>query len=380
MDSLVPFNKPHIVGKEMYYIARAVLGGHSAGDGPFTKKCHQFIEKKLNTQKAFLTQSYGSALDMAAMLCDISPGDEVIMPSFAFVSVANSFFMRGATPVFVDIRSDTLNLDETKVKEAVTPRTKVIITPHYAGVGCEMETIQEIAQNNNLLLVEDAANGFGSKYKSKYLGTIGDLGVLSFHETNSIMCGEGGALLINSTRFIEKAEIIREKGTNRSKFFRGEVDKYTWVEIGSSFLPSDLVAAFLYAQLEMTEKIIATRCRLFELYMKALRELEDKGIIRLPILHGECDCNGSSMYIITRSLDDRTRLIKNLEEHIIKAVFHYIPLHSSPLGIKFGRVSGCMDVTDDISERILRLPMYYEMAEEDVAKVVTSIQEFYIQK
>ena len=283
MNHHIPFNKPFIAGKEMYYMAQAVLGGHSAGDGPFTMKCQEFIQNQLGVTKALLTQSYASALDMAAMLCNIRPGDEVIMPSFAFVSVANAFHMQGATPVFVDIRPDTLNLDANQVVRAVSDRTKVIVTPHYAGIGSDMETILEIARRHGLLVVEDAANGFGAGYDGKCLGTMGDLGVLSFHETNNIICGEGGALLINNERFVEKAEIIREKGTNRSKFFRGEVDKYTWVDIGSSFLPSDLVAAFLYAQLEMADTIIAARSRLIAKYMdpKLIATLSAYGPSRL---------------------------------------------------------------------------------------------------
>lgn len=301
MSYQIPFNKPFVAGKEMYYMAQAVLGGHSAGDGPFTMKCQELIQNRLGTPKALLTHSYASALDMAAMLCDIQAGDEVIMPSFAFVSVANAFFMRGVVPVFVDIRPDTLNIDESIIESAVSERTKVIVTPHYAGVGCEMQTIMDIAKRYGLYVVEDAANSFGSKYNGQSLGSIGDLGVLSFHETNNIMCGEGGALLVNNERFIEKAEIIREKGTNRSKFFRGEVDKYTWVEVGSSFLPSDLVAAFLYGQLEQITRINASRCRIFELYLQGLSDLQTQGLIRLPCIDDDQQgaCNGHIMYIIT---------------------------------------------------------------------------------
>jgi dTDP-4-amino-4,6-dideoxygalactose transaminase len=376
-EPIIPFDKPFIAGKEMYYMARAVLGGRSSGDGPFTKKCHEYIEEKLGTPKALLTQSYGSALDMAAMLCDVGLKDEVIMPSFAFVSVANAFHMRGATPVFIDIRPDTLNIDESLVREAVTERTKAIVTPHYAGVGCNMDAIMDIAQDNNLLVVEDAANGFGSKYGDKYLGSIGDMGILSFHETNNIMCGEGGALLVNNEKFIEKAEIIREKGTNRSKFFRGEVDKYTWVEIGSSFLPSDLTAAFLYAQLEMSEKITSVRCRLLGLYAKGLRSLEEKEFIRLPVVQAQEACNGHVMYVITRSREERTDLINHLAQQGIKAVFHYVPLHTSPMGRKHCRIHGDLTNTVEISERLLRLPLFYEMMDEEVRKVVNAVRRFY---
>ena len=380
MTDNIPFNKPFIAGKELYYMAQAILGGHSAGDGPFTKKCQRFIEGYLGNPKALLTQSYASALDMAAILCGAGPGDEVIMPSFAFVSVANAFHMQGATPVFVDIRPDTLNIDEKLIRDAISDRTKVIVAPHYAGVGCAMEVILEIAREHNLLVVEDAANGFGARYGGKCLGTMADLGILSFHETNNIMCGEGGALLINNGKFIEKAEIIREKGTNRSKFFRGEVDKYTWVEIGSSFLPSDLVAAFLYAQLEMTDTINAARCRLIELYMQGLRELKDQGIIRLTATPRHGACYSHIMYIIANSLEERTNLIQHLKKKDILSVFHYIPLHSSPMGQKVCRISGQMGVTDKISNCLLRLPIFYEMQPSEVQEVVNHIQDFYNQK
>ncbi len=377
MRDCIPFNKPFIAGKEMYYMARAILGSHSAGDGPFTQKCQKFIEDYLKTPKALLTQSYASTLDMAAMLCDIGPGDEVIMPSFAFVSVANAFHMQGAVPVFVDIRPDTLNIDETKIEQAITDRTRVIVVHHYAGIACQMEQVLDIARRHGLLVVEDAANGFGAQYNMKYLGTIGDLGVLSFHETNNIICGEGGALLISHERFQEKAEIIREKGTNRSKFFRGEVDKYSWVDIGSSFLPSDLVAAFLYAQLEMADKIIGTRCRLFELYMEGLQGLADAGLIRLPHIHGQTACNSNIMYMITKSLDERTELLRYLGKRGINAVFHYMPLHTSPMGKKHCHTHGDLHHTVHASERLLRLPMYYEMNDEAVERVVAGVRGFY---
>lgn len=377
MTNPIPFNKPFIAGKEMYYMAQAVLGGHSAGDGPFTQKCQKLIEEKLGTRKCLLTQSCAAALDMAAMLCDVGPGDEVIMPSFAFVSVANAFCMRGAIPVFIDIRPDTLNIDESKIEYALTDRTKAIVTPHYAGQGCKMEVILDIAHRHNLIVVEDVSNGFGSQYNKQYLGAIGDLGVLSFHETNNIICGEGGALLINNERYVEKAEIIREKGTNRKKFFRGEVDKYSWVNIGSSYLPSDIIAAFLYAQLELAEKIITARCRLFELYIQGLRELEKKGTIRMPVVENQGTCNGHIMYIITGSMGERTKLMKYLKDESIISVFHYVPLHSSPSGIKHCRVHGYLANTTQISEQLLRLPMFYEMQPREVEKIVASIKIFY---
>lgn len=377
MENSIPFNRPYIAGKEIYYIARAVLGGHSSGDGPFTKKCHAFIEAALGTPKALLVQSYGSALDMAAMLCNFRPGDEVIMPSFAFVSVANAFHMQGAVPVFVDIRPDTLNIDENQVKDALTSRTRVIVTPHYAGVGCDMDAILDIARKHDLLVVEDAANGFGSTYKNRHLGTIADLGVLSFHETNSIMCGEGGTLLINNERFIEKAEIIREKGTNRSKFFRGEVDKYTWVSLGSSFLPSDLVAAFLYAQLEMSKKIIDDRKRLFNLYVRGLKSLEDNNHIRLPIAETTDRSIGQVFFLLTKSLDERNLLIQHLANRGIKAIFHYMPLHTSIMGEKYCRTHGEMANTLKVSNCLVRLPLFNDMHDHEVSSVVDAVQNFY---
>ncbi|WP_040012175.1 dTDP-4-amino-4,6-dideoxygalactose transaminase [Desulfotignum phosphitoxidans] len=380
MTDNIPFNKPFIAGKELYYMAQAILGGRSAGDGPFTKKCQRFIQTYLGTPKALLTQSYASALDMAAMLCEAGPGDEVIMPSFAFVSVANAFHMQGATPVFVDIRPHTLNLDADQVARAVTDRTRVIVTPHYAGIGCDMEKILEIARHHGLLVVEDAANGFGARYggtDGKCLGTMGDLGILSFHETNNVICGEGGALLINNERFYEKAEIIREKGTNRSKFFRGEVDKYTWVDIGSSFLPSDLVAAFLFAQLEMADTIIAARSRLFAQYIEGLQELADKGFIRLPHCHEDPAGNSHIMYVITRSRDERDQLVAYLKDRGIYAVIHFSPLHLSPMGAKYGRVFGDMTNTRDAGERLLRLPLYYDMTDEQVDGVVGKLSFFF---
>jgi len=378
MSDQISFNKPFIAGKEMYYMAQAVLGGHSAGDGLFTKKCQKFIEELLHTPKALLTQSYASALDMAAMLCEVGPGDEVIMPSFAFVSVANSFYMRGATPVFVDIRPDTLNIDESKIEQAVTERTRAIVTPHYAGIGCEIETILNIAGRHGILIVEDAANGFGSQHKGKHLGSIGDLGVISFHETNNIMCGEGGAILINDERFIEKAEIIREKGTNRSKFFRGEVDKYTWVDIGSSFLPSDLVAAFLYGQLEAADSITQKRNEIFRYYSEQFAPLCKSGLIRIPVCPSECRHNANLFYLlIDTAPGDRDRLIAHLKEKDINAVFHYIPLHTSPMGLGMGYKEGYLPVTEDISGRLVRLPCYFELTREDQNRVVDGVYGFF---
>lgn len=374
----IPFNKPFIAGKELYNIAQAVMvDSHLSGDGPFTKRCQKWMEERLGCARALLTHSCTGALEMAAILCGIEPGDEVIMPSFTFVSTANAFVLRGGVPVFVDIRPDTLNFDESLIERAITPRTKVIVPVHYAGTGCAMDEIMDIAKRHKLFVVEDAAQALLSTYKDRFLGTIGHLGCLSFHETKNIISGEGGALLINDERLIERAEIIWEKGTNRKQFFRGEVDKYTWVGIGSSFLPSELVGAFLYAQLEQAEKIMDARTRIFEQYLRLLRPLEDKGMIRLPAAESGNNSNGHIFYIITRSLDERGRLIDYLKQNGIFSVFHYVPLHSSPAGIKYGRTSGEMRVTDDISDRVLRLPVYYEMREEDVEMVAEHVWRFY---
>jgi dTDP-4-amino-4,6-dideoxygalactose transaminase len=314
---------------------------------------------------------------MAAMLCGIGPGDEIIMPSFTFVSTANAFVLRGGVPVFVDIRKDTLNIDEALVEQAITPRTKAIVAMHYAGVCCSMDKIMDIAERHGLLVVEDAAQALLSTYKDQFLGTIGHFGCLSFHETKNIISGEGGALLINDEKYVAQAEIIWEKGTNRKKFFRGEVDKYTWIDIGSSFLPSELVGAFLYAQLEQAEKIIDARTRIFEQYIRLLRPLEDKGAIRLPTAESGNNSNGHIINLITRSIEERGRLIDYLKQNGIGAVFHYVPLHSSPAGIKYGRAAGTLRVTDGVSERLLRLPIYYQMNESEVEDVVAKIMEFY---
>jgi dTDP-4-amino-4,6-dideoxygalactose transaminase len=374
----IPFNKPFIVGKELYYIAQSVLvESHLSGDGPFTRRCHQWLEERLGCARAFLTHSCTGAIEMAALLCDIRPGDEIIMPSFTFVSTANAFVLRGGVPVFVDIRPDTLNLNEELVESAITERTRAIVPMHYGGVGCAMDSILDVARRYTLWVIEDAAQAFLSKYKGRYLGTFGTLGCLSFHETKNIISGEGGALIVNDPALVERAEIIREKGTNRNKFFRGEVDKYTWVDLGSSFLPGELIGAFLYAQLEQADKIISTRLRIFNLYCDLLQPLWDKGLIRLPTIPENCVCNGHLSYIIVKSLEERTRLIEFLRERAIWAVFHYVPLHSSPAGLRYGRISGQMEVTDDLSRRLLRLPMYHEMKEEEVHRVVDGIKEFY---
>jgi len=376
----IPFNKPYMTGKELEYISKAHASGQLSGNGPFTKKCQLWLEEHIGCKMALLTHSCTAALEMAAILADIRPGDEVIMPSYTFVSTANAFVLRGGVPVFVDIRPDTLNLDETKIEEAITPRTKIIVPVHYAGVGCEMDTIMAIAQKYNLLVIEDAAQGILSTYKGRPLGSIGHMAALSFHETKNIISGEGGALLINDQRFIERSEIVWEKGTNRSQFFRGQVDKYSWVDIGSSYLPSEINAAFLYAQLEHSEKIIAKRCRIVKEYQTLLKPLEHEGLIQLPVVGSSCSWNGHIVYIITRSLEERTQLIQYLEENQIYAIFHYVPLHSSPAGIKYGRKSGKLSVTDDISSRLIRLPMFFELTDKDLERVVEVITDFFQKK
>lgn len=373
----IPFNRPFLVGKELYYIAQSVLSGHTAGDGLFTEKCHALMEKKFGAKRILLTHSCTAALEMAAILSEIEPGDEVILPSFTFVSTANAFYLRGAKLVFVDIRLDTLNMDETKIEKAITEQTKVITPVHYAGVACEMDTIIDIAHRNNLYVIEDAAQGVNAKYKDKFLGTIGDIGTYSFHETKNFICGEGGAIAINNEKFIERAEIIREKGTDRSKFFRGEVDKYTWVDIGSSYLPSDILAAFLYAQLENMEQINKRRAELLDYYHKALIPLVNDGMLRLPYVSSECQTNSHLFYIILRDENTRNALMDYLQSKGILAVFHYIPLHLSPVGRSMGYTNGQLPVTESMSGRLLRLPFYYDLKQEEQAEVVNAIKDFF---
>lgn len=369
----IHFNSPFIVGKELFNVAQAVINGHLSGDGEFTQKCHQWLEKNLCCKKAMLTHSCTAALEMSAILCNIVVNDEVIMPSFTFVSTANAFVLRGAIPVFVDIRPDTLNVDEHLIEAAITEKTKAIVPVHYAGVGCEMDTIMAIAQKHDLYVIEDAAQAILSNYQDKKLGSIGHLGCLSFHETKNVISGEGGALLINDPSLIERAEIIREKGTNRSRFFRGEVDKYTWVDIGSSYLPSELIGAFLYAQLEHAEMVTQQRIHSCQQYHTLLSPLAKLGYIQLPSQIG----NGHLFYILTRSLQERTELIAFLKNEGIHTVFHYIPLHSSPAGIKYGRVGSDMSVTNKASDVILRLPMYYGISDLKILSVVDNIVKFY---
>jgi len=372
----IPFNRPCFVGKEQEYIARAIEYGHISGDGHFTRKCHSFIEKELGVPKVLLTTSCTHALEMAALLLDIRPGDEVIVPSFTYVSTVNAFVMRGAKPAFIDIRPDTLNMDEAQIERLITARTKAILPVHYAGVGCEMDAILDIAERHKVVVVEDNANGLFGKYKDKFLGAFGSLAALSFHETKNIISGEGGALLINDPRYIERAEIIRDKGADRSKFFRGEVDKYTWVDIGSSYLPSDIIAAFLYAQLEARERIRTMRKRVWEYYNKHLKEWAQKHDARLPIVPAHCEQPYQMFYILMPSLELRRRLIAHLKDRGILSVFHYLPLHLSEMGKRFGGKEGDCPVTEDISDRLLRLPFYNELTESDQARVVEAIEEF----
>ena len=373
----ITFNRPFLVGKELYYIAQSVLSGHTAGDGQFTKKCQKLMEERFEARKILLTHSCTAALEMAAILCGVRPGDEVILPSFTFVSTANAFYLRGANLVFVDIQKDTLNIDVTKIEEAITESTKVIVPVHYAGIGCKMDSIMDIADHHKLYVVEDAAQGVNAKYKDRFLGTIGDLGTYSFHETKNYICGEGGAIVINNDKFLERAEIIREKGTNRSKFFRGEVDKYTWVDIGSSFLPSDILAAFLYAQLENMEQINRRRETIFDYYYKALIPLVNDGKLRLPYVSSECESNSHLFYIILKDENTRNGLMEYLKSKSILAVFHYIPLHLSQVGRSMGYTDGQLPITEDMSGRLLRLPFYHDMTKDNQTAVVNAIKEFF---
>ena len=374
---MIVFNQAPFTGKEFGYIQKAIDNKKICGDGEFTKKCSEWLEEKTGASKVLLTTSCTHALEMAALLCDIKEGDEVIMPSYTFVSTADAFVLRGAKIVFVDIRPDTMNIDETKIEDAITDKTKVIVPVHYAGVACEMDTIMDIAKRHNLMVVEDAAQGLMSTYKGKALGTIGDFGCISFHETKNYSMGEGGALYINDPKYIEDAEIIREKGTNRSKFFRGQIDKYTWVNAGSSYLPSDMNAAYLWAQLEIADEINDHRMELWNTYYEGLKPLEDKGLIELPKVPEGCVHNAHMFYIKTKDLEERTQLINYLKDNQITSVFHYIPLHSSEAGLKFGRFDGKDKFTTVESERLTRLPMNYSLKVEEVKEVIQRIQEFF---
>lgn len=377
---MIPFNVPPYVGTELEYVKQAVENHKICGDGPFTKKCHTWLEENLPCQKALLTTSGTTALEMAAILCDLQPGDEVILPSFTFSTTATAFVLVGAKLVFVDVRPDTMNIDENKIEAAITDKTRVIVPVHYAGVACEMDTIMDIAKRHNLKVVEDAAQGVMSSYKGKALGTIGDFGCFSFHETKNYSMGEGGALIINNEEYNDRAEIIREKGTNRSRFFRGQVDKYTWVDYGSSYLPSDMNAAYLWGQLEIADEINDNRLASWHTYYDAFKELEEKGLVKLPTIPEECVHNAHMFYLKCRSLEERTEFISFLKENDIVPTFHYIPLHSSPAGMRFGRFDGEDEVTTSESEKLVRLPMYYNMKDSDISKVIAAVMEFYSKK
>ena len=372
---MIPFNKPYMTGKELFYISQAHHNGHLSGDGPFTRKCHGWLEERIGCAKALLTHSCTAALEMAAMLADIQPGDEVIMPSFTFVSTANAFVLRGGVPVFVDIRSDTLNIDERKIEEAITGKTKAIVPVHYAGVGCDMDVIMDIADRHKIIVIEDAAHGIMGAYKGRPLGSIGHMAALSFHETKNIISGEGGALLINDPPYVERAEIIREKGTNRSKFFRGEVDKYTWVDLGSSFLPSEMTAAFLWAQMEDAEEIMKRRLGLWDRYHTLVRRFEEAGKVRRPVIPEVCAHNAHMYYLLMGSLEHRTEIISRLKAADIHAVFHYLPLHASPAGRRLGRSHGELKLTEEVSQRVVRLPFWIGLEErmESLSGALTGI-------
>lgn len=369
-NNRIPFNWPYMTGKELYYIAEAHFNGRLAGDGPFTKRCHSWLEERAGCRKALLTHSCTAALEMAALLLDIEPGDEIIMPSFTFVSTANAFVLRGGVPVFVDIREDTLNLDERLIEAAITPRTRAIVPVHYAGVACEMDTIMVIARQYGLKVVEDAAQGMMATYKGRALGSIGDLGAYSFHETKNVISGEGGALLVNTPDLSLRAEIIREKGTDRSQFFRGEVDKYTWQEVGSSFLPGELIAAFLWAQLEEADRITNERLASWQRYHELLGPLEAKEILRRPIVPEECQHNAHMYYVLLASKIDRQEVLDEFKRNDIWSVFHYVPLHSSPAGLRYGRIHGNLKITTQQSERLVRLPLWVGLSVEQQDRVV----------
>lgn len=374
---MIYFNVPPCVDNEIEYVKKAIDSRKISGDGEFTKMCNKWFEERFNAAKVLLTTSGSTALDMAALLCDIHPGDEVILPSYTFSSTANSFVLAGASLVFVDVRPDTMNIDETKIEAAITERTKVIVPVHYAGVACEMDTIMDIAKRHGLLVVEDAAQGVMSTYKGKALGTIGDFGCYSFHETKNYSMGEGGAIVINNPVFLEKAEILREKGTNRSKFFRGQVDKYTWVDFGDSYLPSEINAAYLWPQLMIADEINCNRLSIWNEYYRAFSPLAEGGEIEIPHVPKECVHNAHMFYIKLKTLQDRTAFISHMKEKEILCVFHYVPLHSAPAGLKFGRFDGVDEYTTKDSERLVRLPLYYGLSEEDQSYIIQSALEFF---
>jgi dTDP-4-amino-4,6-dideoxygalactose transaminase len=372
----IPFNRPFLSGKEFEFIQQAIASWKLSGDGAFTQKCHTLLESELGIPKALLTTSCTHALEMAALLLNIKPGDEVVIPSFTFVSTVNAFVLRGARPVFIDIRPDTLNLDETKLERLISPRTKAIVVVHYAGVGCEMDAILEVAERHGLPVIEDNAHGLFGKYRGRYLGTLGRLATQSFHETKNFTCGEGGALLINDPQYIERAEIIREKGTNRSRFFRGQVDKYTWIDVGSSYLPSDMNAAFLYAQLEAREDIQARRRWIWDYYNEHLSEWAENFGVQLPSIPAHCEQSYHMYYLILPTAEKRQSLIEHLNSADINSVFHYLPLHLSRMGRKFGGHEGQCPVSEDVSDRLLRLPFYTGINEADQSRVVAALKDF----
>jgi dTDP-4-amino-4,6-dideoxygalactose transaminase len=376
LSERIPFNRPFSTEAGFDYIREAITAMHLSGDGAFSKKCHAFLEAALGCRKALLTTSCTHALEMSALLLDIQPGDEVIVPSFTFVSTVNAFVLRGARPVFCDIRRDTLNLDERLLEGLITERTRAIVPVHYAGVGCEMDVISAIADRHGIAVVEDNAHGLFGKYRGQYLGTFGSMATLSFHETKNFSCGEGGALLINDEQYLERAEIIREKGTNRSRFFRGQVDKYTWTDIGSSYLPSDLLAAFLYAQLEMRDEIQSSRKRLWEYYMAHLGAWAEDHEVQLPTVPQHCDQAYHMFYILMPSLERRQEFIAALKERDIHTAFHYLPLHLSSMGEQLGGKPGDCPVTEDVSDRLVRLPFFNGMTEDQQARVIEAIQDF----
>ena len=374
---MICFNVPPCTGHEMKYIAEAVASHKICGDGQFTKKCSAWLEQRFNAHRVLLTTSGTTALDMASLLCELEPGDEVILPSFTFSSTANAFVNYGARLVFVDIRPDTMNIDETKIEAAITDKTKVIVAMHYAGVACEMDTIMDIARRHKLLVIEDAAQAVMSTYKGRPLGTIGDFGCFSFHETKNYSMGEGGAILINAPQYVERAEILREKGTDRARFFRGQVDKYTWVDLGDSFLPSELNAAYLWAQLEMADEINDDRLKSWNRYNEAFADLKARGLVELPFIPEGCVHNAHMFYLKCRDLTERTAFIQFLKERDILAVFHYVPLHSAPAGLRFGRFEGEDKYTTAESDRLVRLPLYYGLTDEDQARVIKAVRDFY---
>ena len=370
----LPFNRPFLAGPEFEYMRQAVDNAHLAGDGPFTRRCQHWLEQHIGCHKALLTHSCTAALEMAALLVNVAPGDEIVMPSYTFVSTANAFVLRGGTPVFVDIRPDTLNLDEAVLDFAITPRTKAVVPVHYAGVGCEMDAIVSVAAGRGIQVIEDAAQGLGATYRGRPLGSFGQLAATSFHETKNVVSGEGGALLINDPKYSSRAEILRDKGTDRSQFLRGQTDKYRWMDLGSSFLPSELTAAFLRAQMEHAADIMQARLRIWQWYYDRFAELEARGRLRRPVVPAHCSHNAHMFYVLLTEPDIRTRVLARLNEWGVNAVFHYVPLHSSPAGLRFGRTSGSMRHTDAISQRLVRLPLWVGMEEPDVDRVVSCVE------